>query len=348
MALGKVVFLSSGETSAAGGLIFRRLAGGLPEGFRISILETPAGFELNSATVAKRVADSIALRLGEWSPRIDVIPARRKGTPFGTDSPGVLAPLPAADLIYMGAGSPTYAVRQLRSSLAWQELLAAWQQGAGLVMASAAAVSMGKYTLPVYEIFKAGEDPEWRSGLDLLGRLGWPLAVVSHWNNAEGGEELDTSRCFVGRERFEALRGTLPPGTAVLGLDEHTAMIFDWQAGKGLVEGKGTAVVWKDGRERVHPAGGEFPLVELGDYRIPDEPFGVEKAIWEEVAARRGAVEAEPVPPPAAMALLSERERARKSGDYAKADRLRDEIERLGWGVMDTPQGSVLRPKAEG
>ncbi len=343
MTLGKVVLISSGETSQTGGLIFRKIAAPLPKGFRISILETPAGFELNSAGVAQRVAEAILLRIGDCAPRIDVIPARRKGTPQSPDVPGVVEPLQIADLIYMGAGSPTYAVRQLRGSLAWQAVLAGWQQGVELVMASAAAVAMGKYTLPVYEIFKAGEDPEWKPGLDLFGPLGWKLAVVSHWNNAEGGEELDTSRCFIGRERFDALRRALPPGAAVLGLDEHTSVFLDWDSGKGVVEGKGTITILRDGKELNLSSGAEFPLVELGEYRIPSEPFGVERGVWEEIRNRRAAPEAEPVPPPEVMALLENRERTRKEGDYAKADLLRKEIERLGWKVMDTPQGAVVR-----
>jgi hypothetical protein len=345
---GKVTFLSSGETSPTGGLIFRKLAGSFPRGFRIVLLETPAGFELNSDKVAGRVADAIALRAGDLSPRIDVIPARRKGSPFGTDSSEILQPIPVADWVYMGAGSPTYAVRQLRGSLAWGLVLAAWQQGADVILASAAAVAAGAFTLPVYEIFKAGEDPHWKPGLDLLGPFGWKLAVISHWNNTEGGGEIDTRRCFLGLERFDALARTLPEGTTILGLDEHTAAVLDWNSGKGTVEGKGAITIIRDGREKVFPAGEQFPLEELGGYRIPSGPFGVEPAVWEEVRARRAAAESGPVAPPEAVRLLQDREQARKSGDYAKADNLRMEIEGMGWKVMDTPGGGILRPLRKG
>jgi cysteinyl-tRNA synthetase len=37
--------------------------------------------------------------------------------------------------------------------------------------------------------------------------------------------------------------------------------------------------------------------------------------------------------------LVEERERARAGRDFAAADRLRDEVFRLGWVVEDTPQG---------
>ncbi len=317
---GKVTFLSSGETTPTGGLIFRKLAGSFPRGFRIAVLETPAGFELNSDKVAGRIADAIALRAGDLSPRIDVIPARRKGVPFGTDAPEILQPIAAANWLYMGAGSPTYAVRQLRDSLAWKMVLAAWQQGADMILASAAALAAGAFTLPVYEIFKAGEDPHWKPGLDLLGPLGWKLAVISHWNNTEGGGEIDTRRCFIGLERFTALARTLPAGTTILGLDEHTAAVLDWETGKGMVEGRGTITIIRDGREKVYPAGAGFPLEELGGYRIPSEPFGVEQAVWENVRARRADAESDPVPPPEAVKLLQDREQARRGGDYAKAD----------------------------
>jgi hypothetical protein len=344
MTLGKMVFLSSGETSQIGGQVFRSAAASLPKGFRVSVLETPAGFELNSAEVARRVADSILLRTGDFMPRIDVIPARRKGTPFSPDSPEVAERLQTADLIFMGAGSPTHAVRQLRDSLTWRTLLACWQQGAVLVMASASAIAVGRYALPVYEIYKVGEDPEWKPGLDLLGPLGWKLAVVSHWNNTDGGEELDTSRCFIGRERFDGLQRLLPADTVVLGLDEHTAAIMDWDSGKASVEGKGTVTIIQDGRETVHAAGSAFALEELGAYRLPAAPFNVERKLWEDIRTRRAADRAEPVPPPELSEIIAARERARKNGDFAKADALRADIERLGWKVMDTPDGPVARP----
>jgi GT2 family glycosyltransferase len=42
--------------------------------------------------------------------------------------------------------------------------------------------------------------------------------------------------------------------------------------------------------------------------------------------------------------LLRERTAARASGDFARADALRDALRAIGWEVQDTPGGSVLRP----
>jgi cysteinyl-tRNA synthetase len=47
-------------------------------------------------------------------------------------------------------------------------------------------------------------------------------------------------------------------------------------------------------------------------------------------------------PDAGALALLAERENARKSKDFAAADELRDELERLGWVIRDTSDGPQL------
>ena len=60
MPIGQIAFLGSGETSLAGGRIFETLARSLPEGLKIALLETPAGFELNSALKGFRAASVIA------------------------------------------------------------------------------------------------------------------------------------------------------------------------------------------------------------------------------------------------------------------------------------------------
>ena len=43
-------------------------------------------------------------------------------------------------------------------------------------------------------------------------------------------------------------------------------------------------------------------------------------------------------------ALADERERARDSKEWKKADELRDAIQKLGWTVGDTPNGPILKP----
>jgi hypothetical protein len=95
--------LGSGETSLAGGRVFESLARTHSAPFRLAVLETPAGFELNSDRAAGRVADFLSVRLQNYRPEVTVVAARRRGTPFSPDDPDITAPgcRPSS-----GAGSP--------------------------------------------------------------------------------------------------------------------------------------------------------------------------------------------------------------------------------------------------
>ncbi len=135
-----------------------------------------------------------------------------------------------SNYILAGPGSPSYAVQHWRGSPVFEAVVERWQAGAQLVWASSAAIALSRYLLPVYEIYKVGAPLHWLDGLDLLGAYGLNLAIVTHWDNAEGGSH-DTRACFMGLERFGRLRAMLPPEAITLGIDEHTACTFDLQSG---------------------------------------------------------------------------------------------------------------------
>ena len=63
----------------------------------------------------------------------------------------------------------------------------------------------------------------------------------------------------------------------------------------------------------------------------------------EDLEALRGVGDVEGSDPQAA-ALLAEREQARRDRDFQGADRLRDQINALGWEIRDGPQGPELFP----
>lgn len=197
---GPLVLFGSGETAPSGRKVFDILMRRLPPSPRVMLLETPAGFEPNSSRVIGRVAEFIEHRLQNYNPQITIIPARQRETPFSPDDPEIAAPILEADLIFLGPGSPTYAVRQLKNSVVWQNVLARHRLGAALVLASAATVAASLFSLPVYEIYKVGEDLHWKPGLDFFGVYGFPLIFIPHWNNTEGGEELELEPLFHGAE----------------------------------------------------------------------------------------------------------------------------------------------------
>jgi hypothetical protein len=341
MPIGQIAFLGSGETSLAGGRIFETLARSLPQSLKIAILETPAGFELNSDQVAGRVAEFMGTRLQNYKPQIEVIPARKRGTDFSPDDPEVLKPLLSADMIFMGPGSPTYAIRQLRNSLAWNILRARHRLGATLVFASAATISVGAWALPVYEIFKVGQDVHSVSGLNLFDDFGLPLSFIPHWNNAEGGVDLDTSRCFVGLDRFNEWCDTLPSNATTLGLDEHTGIIIDFQTGECQVHGVSSVSIVRECDPEIYATGATFPLTELGDVRISESlNAGIPPEVWEMVTVANHTEDDSPSED--VQALAAQRQKARDEKNWAESDRLRDEIAALGWQVQDTPEGAKL------
>ncbi len=65
--------------------------------------------------------------------------------------------------------------------------------------------------------------------------------------------------------------------------------------------------------------------------------LGLENLLDDEDAGAAG-------PDAAARELLERREAARRAGDYAEADRLRDALAAAGWAVRDGPAGPELRP----
>lgn len=343
-AIGPIAFLGSGETSLAGGRIFEHLARQVGEPLRIAILETPAGFEPNSALVAGRVADFLKTRLANYKPQVDVIPARKKGTSHSPDDPETCAPLLRANLVFMGPGSPTYAIRQLKDSLAWDLLRARHRLGAALVFASAATIAVGQVGLPVYEIYKVGQDVHTVPGLGIFDDFGVPLSFIPHWNNTDGGQDVDTSRCFMGRERFDAWCGQLPENHTVLGLDEHTGIVFDFQRHECLVMGVSSVSLARACNPAIFPSGSTIPLEEIGMFQIPDPlSKGISPAAWEMAAsAPPPASVMEEIPPPEVTALAEARQQARARRDWAAADGYRRQILSLGWTVQDTPEGPKL------
>ncbi len=344
MTIGRIAFLGSGETSLAGGRIFESLARLIPDPLHIAVMETTAGFELNSPIVAGRVADFLTTRLQNYKPKIDIIPARKKGTEFSPDNLEILKPLLSANLIFMGPGSPSYAVRQLKDTLAWEIIRARHRLGATLVFASAATISVSAWVLPVYEIYKVGEDVHTKEGLNLFSGCGLDLSFIPHWNNAEGGIDLDTSRCFVGKERFDLWRKLIPAESVLVGLDEHTGIIMDCENKTCEVSGVSSISVVKRDSMEMYPAGATFSLNELGQVTYPDPiEKGIRPDVWE--MAVHAAILEDDSPPDEALKLVEKRKDARTRKDFAESDSLRDQIAALGWTVQDSKDGQKLVKK---
>jgi cyanophycinase-like exopeptidase len=377
---GVIILFGSGETSSIGKKIFEVVFKSLPPSPRLVLLETPAGFELNSHQVISRVGDFFIHRLQNYSPQVEIIPARKRGTQFSPDDPELVTPLLNADLIFMGPGSPSYAVRQLRDSLAWHYLIARHRLGAVLALASAATVAFSAYALPVYEIYKVGEDLHWIDGLDFFGLYGLQLVFIPHWNNHEGGAELDTSRCFMGQERFVRLMEMLPGEMTIIGLDEKTALIMHPSSCECQVRGLGmvtllhtghihidngclnsfvpssedanstggnlsTITEHRDGHVHQFQDGQIFPMSELGPFHPYHPETSLPTTIWQKAIHAKYNPDTDVIQsiPEAVTLLLQARQKARQAGNWECADELRQQIEKLGWEISDTKDGPVSK-----
>jgi hypothetical protein len=175
------------------------------------------------------------------------------------------ADIRAADWVFAGPGSPSYALAHWRTGPVGAALRERVLAGDGLtVLASAAAATAGQFALPVYEIYKAGGAPRWLAGLDLLGALGLRVAVIPHYDNAEGGR-YDTRYCYLGERRLAVMERELPADAAVLGVDEHTAVLIDLLTNSIEIRGRGGVTVRRADGSTILAAGTSMSVADLRD-----------------------------------------------------------------------------------
>lgn len=248
--IGLICFFGSGELSPTGRRIHELLVRNFIPPINICLLETPTGYEDNPHVWYRKLEKMMLVGLRNYNPTINRIAALRKDE-FGTNNEQILSPMKSAQYIHTGAGSPTYAVKHLRDSLALKIIRDQFKKGVSVSMASAATIAHGRLALPVYEIYFAGHDPVWTDGLDFLGDFGLELTFIPHWNNKEGGSEIDTRYCYMGQKRFDRLLEIMPIQTTIIGIDEQTAVLFDLNHNTAKIVGNGTVTVIKSQKQQV-------------------------------------------------------------------------------------------------
>ncbi len=269
---GLLVLMGSGEMTPGMAAVHRRAMSLVASPIRAVFVDTPAGFQLNADLIAEKAIEYFKLRLNCNLTQVAFKSAAN--IPLREAQAAAVA-LQQANYIFAGPGSPTYAIDNWRGTLVLDAMLAALDHGAALVLSSAAALTVGRYTIPVYEIYKVGEQPHWVEGLDILGHYGFEVCVVPHWNNTSGGDH-DTRYCFVGELRWVLLEPLLPASTTVLGIDENTACILRLSEGVGEVAGRGRVTLRRAGVDQIFRAGEQFSLdllrsIAAGDIRQQDQ-----------------------------------------------------------------------------
>ena len=255
--------MGSGETAPTMVTTHRRLTALLPSPVQAVVLDTPYGFQENAPDLALR-----AVEYFKTSINVDLQVAglvRMKDTHIAADPVETergLRRLADADYIFAGPGSPTYALRQWSETTVATVLADKLRTGGIVVFASAAALTLGKATVPVYEIYKVGEDVRRLDGLDLLSVIGINAAVIPHYDNAEGANH-DTRFCYLGEARLVMFESMLDDDTFVLGVDEHTGLVIDLDTQIATVVGNGTVTVRLRGQSHVFETGATLSLEYL-------------------------------------------------------------------------------------
>ena len=180
--------MGSGETAPAMVKTHRFLLEGVNPGAAV-VLDTPYGFQVNADDLTRRTMRYFADSVGHA-----VEPVRWRGQP-GDDHDRALTQISQSSWLFAGPGSPSYALGQWSGTPMPGAISDVVSRGGSVVLGSAAAVTAGRWALPVYEIYKVGEPPHWVEGLDLLAKiLQVDVAVIPHFNNSEGGT-YDTRFC---------------------------------------------------------------------------------------------------------------------------------------------------------
>ena len=314
-----LTIMGSGETAPTMVGTHRRLTALLPSPVRAVVLDTPYGFQENAGELATRAVDyfktsvNVDLRVAGLT---RMKPSSDGQMPSPTQVERGLRAVEDADYLFAGPGSPTYSIQQWSDTPICNLLASKLKDGGVVTFASAAALTLGVRTVPVYEIYKVGVDPYWHDGLALLREIGVNASVIPHYDNAEGGSH-DTRFCYLGERRLRVLESMMSADEFIIGVDEHTGLVINLDEERAEVVGNSTVTLRKGDRQVTFAAGESFALQVL---RSPEFAAGSTSSS----SARSAALAAEQssdlrASSPAPTSLLASVESSRAAFDAALA-----------------------------
>jgi len=327
---------------------------------RAVALDTSYAFQANVPQMTAKIVDYFAVSL-----RQDIKPVHLGDvtTASPVEQAVVRQEIRNANYVFAGPGSPSYALRQWSAAGVADELKTVARSGGVVSFASAAALTLGAFTAPIYEIYKAGATPYWLDGMDVLSLAGLRCAVIPHYDNAEGGN-YDTRFCYLGEERLSHMESQLPTNVGILGIDEHTAVIIDLERNELIVGGRANAYWRVAGATRILENGSVIPLRDIQNSTpkavtpVTETPptDATEIALLVNAAVMGGPEGVEAIAGLALLAapsahmrddtsrlidgMLRLRDEARDDRDFALADRIRTIMDDGDIEVIDEVGGS--------
>jgi len=374
--------MGSGETSPTMVTPHQQILASLgkPDRLKLTILDTPFGFQENADDLTEKLIDFFTQSVGATPKAISLRNASVSGAALGE----AVNSIRESEWLFAGPGSPSYALKvwhELGVSPHFDEVLV----NGTVVLASAAALTAGSHTIPVYEMYKVGDEPHWLPGLNLIERhTGMPAAIIPHYDNADGANH-DTRFCYIGERRLRTMESLLPPEVFIIGVDEHTGIRFDLDDRIAYVFGRGTMTIRHHGESWTVASGESATFEEIishtGSTIVLGEPaplFKVDphkveelldagkvsdavdallnldeldrdtetRAAVHSLVTRLGHIAASPrvdimsVVGPYIDALLQARQAARAGGRWDDADAIRDQLMEMKVTIQDTKDGS--------
>tara|TARA_B100001105_G_C22382884_1_gene440480 strand:+ start:414 stop:1430 length:1017 start_codon:yes stop_codon:yes gene_type:complete len=292
------------------------------------LLDTPFGFQENHQSLSEKIITYFRDKVG-----INLKSLNLPNSDSFTDRRDVQNKILESDFIFSGPGSPTYALSIWKDSGVNNYLKNRLHTGCFITFASAAALTVGTFVIPVYEIYKVGENKSLVSGLNLLEFLDNQTVVVPHFNNQEGRDH-DTSHCFIGENRFNKLiKGK---GLLMIGIEEHTALTFNLNRSLITVRGRGNAIFKSDKGAFMIKSGGAMdikdinnkfvaPISEEMEYQKPDMKEEISKV---EIDISN---------------LIDLRNKARAEKKWEFSDNIRDILAKNNIIIKDTTEGTTWK-----
>jgi len=142
---GKIVLMGSGELSPTMVEVHKSLIRAYGKDGRVVFLDTPAGFQLNVDRISRQALDYFQSHIQH---PLSVASFKSLEDMHKPGFHSMLSQLQKADIIFVGPGSPTYALRQWRPSPMPGLMTRRLASGGCLIAASAAALAVGCFTLP--------------------------------------------------------------------------------------------------------------------------------------------------------------------------------------------------------
>ncbi len=366
---GAIAILGSGETSPNLVSVHREMISRLKKITNPLIINSPFGFQENVDELSDKLQDFFMKSLGIET---DILSYRTPDDLNTVDYFKCLDKINKSNFVFAGPGSPSYAIKIWKDTGFPKSFKEVLQNNGSLVFSSAAATTLGEYTLPVYEIYKVGEKPYWIEGLDILSAIGIKATVIPHFNNKEGGNH-DTRFCYMGESRFEILRNKIDSN--IIGIDEHTGLVIDGKSLTGKIFGIGkVTILWGENYRNYIPGETiyfeEFASLEMNkvvplkvDKENIEQNRNIDKVsdiisksdinqesinkILSEIKINLEDLEDKTrIIDPLINLIMEVRKTLRAEEVFELSDYIRDELKKLGIEINDNDVGATWRFKA--